>query len=109
MKFLIKEDGSLFRSCYKCINDFQSDFFAVKFTLSPSSDLTYTEGSNGPYKTLELEFHWGKVDIFDTNNYTIEGGSEHTFNSMHFPLEVGFFIKNIVLSGFVEIFLKKNI
>ena len=63
-------------------------FVLVAYHLNKTSDLTYRQHEKS-YKATHLNFHWASV-MFSTFNqkFSTKGGSEHTIDSIHYPIEV---------------------
>jgi len=89
--------------------------------LEKSFELTFQQ-SKTSYKVLQLHFHWAPI-MFNTFNNKIltKGGSEHTIDSIHYPMEMHIVHKNLdenskdipdgyaVLGVFMEITEEKDV
>jgi len=59
----------------------------IKFAIESEVDRTFHESSHGDYKALQLHFHWG-TGYVNGKDVSVAGGSEHTVNNNHFPIEM---------------------
>lgn len=59
----------------------------IKFSIESETDRTFTESSHGDYKALQVHFHWGTGHV-NGKDVSVAGGSEHTVNNNHFPIEM---------------------
>ena len=61
--------------------------FKVVYSLG-QDDLTFSEGTR-KYQALQLHFHWASATFSNLNkDFAYIGGSEHTVNNHHYPIEV---------------------
>ena len=61
-------------------------YFVVLYTLDEKNKLDFTVNDK-TYRALQLHFHWGTAEITDYD-MSYRGGSEHTVNGKHYPVEV---------------------
>lgn len=60
--------------------------FSVQYSLQVEDDMEFWE-TEKKFKVLQVHFHWGKA-IVQGKSVDHDGGSEHTVDSHHYPIEV---------------------
>lgn len=59
----------------------------MKYALN-QDEITFSEGQR-TYRALQVHFHWAPVFFSELNeDYSTVGGSEHTVDGAHFPIEM---------------------
>jgi len=67
---------------------------SITYHLDESYELTFHQ-SDKSFKALQLHFHWAPVMFKEFNKkYSTKGGSEHTIDSNHYPIEIHIVHKN---------------
>ena len=58
----------------------------MKFAINSKNKIEFWENEK-TYEALQLHFHWGTAAV-KGKSVTYKGGSEHTVNGKHYPVEV---------------------
>ena len=70
--------------------------FSVTYHLNDTLELTFRQNERS-FKALQLHFHWAPVAFEQFNEkFSTKGGSEHTLDSNHYPIEVGFSVEGCI-------------